>query len=108
MRDKLQEIGKFYPEIEIKIANHERDHVHLYVSIPPKMSVGSVIRIIKANTARGLKQKFPFLKQVYWGTDAIWSEGYFVSTVGVNRQMIEKYIKKQGQEDAGQAELDLQ
>ena len=107
-RVKLQEIGKYYPEIEIRVANHDRDHVHLYVSIPPKMSVGSVIRIIKANTSRGLKQKFPFLKDVYWGTDAIWSEGYFVSTVGVNRQMIEKYIQKQGQEDAGQAELDLQ
>jgi putative transposase len=51
--------------------------------------------------------KFPFLKQLYWGTDAIWSEGYFVSTVGVNRQLIEKYIKLQSQEDVGQAKLDL-
>lgn len=107
MEDKLKEVGQYYPEIEIKSANHDEDHIHLYVSIPPKMSVGSVVRIIKANTARGLKNKFPFLKQVYWGTDAIWSEGYFVSTVGVNRQLIEKYIKLQGQEDVGQAKLDL-
>ncbi|MCB9803602.1 transposase, partial [Candidatus Nomurabacteria bacterium] len=52
--------------------------------------------------AVGLKQKFPFLKQVYWGTDSIWSEGYFVTTVGANESVIRKYIIRQGQEDSGQ------
>ena len=108
MRERLREIGEYYPEIEIKEANHDGDHIHLYVSIPPKMSVGSVVRIIKANTARRLKRKFAFLKEVYWGTEAIWSEGYFVTTVGVKKETIEKYIQMQGQEDVGQAKLDLQ
>ena len=66
------------------------------------MSVGSVVRIIKTNTARGIKEQFPFLKQVYWGSDGIWSEGYFASTVGVNESVIKKYIENQGREDAGQ------
>ena len=66
------------------------------------MSVGSVVRIIKTNTARGIKEQFPFLKQVYWGLDGIWSEGYFASTVGVNESVIKKYIENQGREDAGQ------
>jgi putative transposase len=105
---KLKEIRKYYPEIEVEVANHERDHVHMVVSIPPKMSVGSVVRIIKSNTARGMKKKFGFLKDVYWGTDAIWSEGYFVSTVGVDKRVVEKYIVMQGKEDAGQAKLELQ
>jgi putative transposase len=54
-----------------------------------------------------LKQKFPFLKQVYWGTDAIWSEGYFVSTVGIDDAMIRAYIAEQGKKDAGQTKFEL-
>ncbi|OGG10593.1 hypothetical protein A3A59_05320 [Candidatus Gottesmanbacteria bacterium RIFCSPLOWO2_01_FULL_42_10] len=71
------------------------------------MSVGSVVRVVKSNTSRELKQKFPFLKKLYWGTDGIWSDGYFVSTVGVNEQTIKNYIENQGKEDSGQALLDL-
>ena len=66
------------------------------------MSVGSVVRLIKSNTSRKLKQQFPFLKEVYWGTDGIWSDGYFVSTVGVDKKIIENYIRLQGAEDEGQ------
>jgi len=105
--DKLKEINKYYPELVFERVNHEEDHVHFLVSIPPKMSVGSVVRIVKANTSRGLKQKFEFLKEVYWGTDGIWSDGYFVSTVGVNEDIIKQYIDNQGKEDAGQAKLEL-
>ena len=71
------------------------------------MSVGRAVGIIKQNTARDLKQKFPFLKQVYWGTDAIWSEGYFVSTVGIDDAMIRAYIAEQGKKDAGQTKFEL-
>ena len=66
-----------------------------------------MVRIIKANTSRQLKQKFPFLKQVYWGTDGLWSDSYFVSTVGINETTIRLYIQQQGHEDSGQAKLDL-
>ena len=72
-RKKLEEVRKHYPELEFIEVNHDRDHAHIQVSIPPKMSVGSVVRIIKANTSRGIKQKFEFLSKVYWGTDGILS-----------------------------------
>ena len=98
---KLKEIRKHYPEIEFKEQNHDVDHLHLLVSIPPKLAVGSVVRLIKTNTARAMKQKFPFLKEVYWGA-GFWSDGYFVSTVGLQESTIRKYIQKQGQEDSGQ------
>ena len=107
MNTQLAAIKKYYPEIDCQTVNHEEDHVHLLVSIPPKMSVGSVVRIIKSNTAKSLKTKFPFLKQVYWGTDGIWSEGYFVSTVGVNEEVIRAYIARQGNEDEGQPKVEL-
>jgi putative transposase len=101
LKSKLQEIKKYYPQINVETYNHDKDHIHLFVSIPPTMSVGSVVRIIKANTSKGMKEKFPFLKKVYWGTDGIWSEGYFVSTTGINETIIRKYIEAQGEEDMG-------
>ena len=75
--------------------------------IPPKMAVGKAVGVIKANTSKRMKEKFPFLRKVYWGTDGIWSDGYFVSTVGVNEAVIQRYIEHQGQEDSGQAQLEL-
>ena len=54
-----------------------------------------------------MKQKFGFLEKVYWGTESVWSTGYFVSTVGVGEAVIQNYVAMQGKEDAGQAELDL-
>ncbi len=107
---KLTEIRKYYPLINFKTVNYDKrqpDHIHLLISIPPTMSVGSVIRLIKSNTSRELKQKFPFFKKLYHGTDGIWSDGYFVSTIGVNEQTIKQYIEQQGKEDSGQALLEL-
>ena len=102
LKRKLLEIPEHYPQIFFKTRNHDRDHVHLLVSIPPTMSVGSVVRLIKTNTSRKIKEQFPFLKQVYWGTDGIWSDGYFVSTTGISNTIIERYIEHQGRQDAGQ------
>ena len=104
---KIREIGKHYPELEVKEINHDRDHIHILISIPPKMSVGNAVRIIKANTARSIRQKFPILRKVYWGSEGMWSDGYFVSTIGINESIIRRYIEEQGKEDAGQAKLEL-
>ena len=106
-KKRLIEIHEHYPQIYFIEQNHDRDHIHLLVSIPPKVSVGSVVRIIKSNTARDLKKQYPFLKKCYFGTQSVWSDGYFVSTVGVNEAVIQRYIEYQGREDLGQAWLDL-
>ncbi len=66
------------------------------------MQVGSVVRLLKTNTAHNIKTKFPFLKNLYYGTDGIWSDGYFISTVGVDEETIKRYIENQGKEDVGQ------
>lgn len=102
---KLAEVTEHYPLIRFKKINHDKDHLHLLVSIPPTIAVGRVVGIIKQNTAKELKQKFPFLKEVYWGTEAIWSEGYFVSTVGINEDIIKQYIEDQGKKDSGQTKF---
>lgn len=110
LKTKLMEIRKHYPLIDFKTVNYDHkqpDHIHLLLSIPPTVSIGTTIRIIKTNTARELKQKFPFFKTLYYGTDGIWSDGYFVSTIGVNEQQIKQYIENQGKEDSGQALLEF-
>ena len=106
-QSKLTEIKEHYPLIVSQTVNHEQDHVHFLLSVPPTISVGNAVKIIKSNTAKSLKQKFPFLKEVYWGTDSIWSDGYFVSTVGINEHIIQRYIEQQGKVDAGQAKLEF-
>ena len=103
----MAEITEHYPLVRFNQINHDKDHIHLLVSIPPTMAVGTVIGIIKQNTSRELKQKFPFLRKVYWGTDGIWSEGYFASTVGIDEAVIRAYIEHQGKKDAGQAKLEI-
>lgn len=96
MLDRLKEVMEHYPSLDILEINHDQDHIHMLISIPPKMSVGQVVRILKSNTSRDLKKKFPFLK-----------DGYFVSTVGINEDIVRKYIENQGKEDSGQAQLVL-
>jgi len=52
---KLREITEHYPYLEFKTVNHDKDHIHLLASIPPTMSVGKVIGLIKQNPVRGMK-----------------------------------------------------
>jgi putative transposase len=54
-----------------------------------------------------MRKHFPFLDKVYWEVKGIWSIGYFVSTVGISEEIIQKYIELQGREDSGQAQLEL-
>ena len=54
-----------------------------------------------------MKKKFEYMRKAYWGADGIWSDGYFVSTVGVDEHVIRRYIEQQGKEDSGQAQLEL-
>ena len=107
LKERLKGILEKVPEVEILTLNHDIDHVHIHISIPPKMRVSDVVRIIKSNSARMLKRKFEYIRKAYWGVDGIWSDGYFVSTVGISDTVIKKYIKNQGKEDRGQAQLDL-
>jgi len=107
-RIKLEEVRKFYPDWYFNVINTDKDHVHLHMIIPPKYCVSKVVDTMKTNTSRALQIKFShFLNQVYWDKGGIWSKGFFVSTVGINEEIIRRYIEMQGQEDAGQAELEL-
>lgn len=79
--------------------NVQVDHVHLMIMIPPKISVSDMMGILKGRTAIRIFGKFKHLKQqTYWGNH-FWSKGYCVDTVGLNEEMIRKYIKYQEDKD---------
>lgn len=82
-------------ECEIQELNIQKDHVHLLVMVPPKVSISQFMGTVKGRTAIRIFKQFPFLKKKpYWGNH-FWAEGYFVDTVGFNEEMIRKYIKYQ-------------
>jgi len=84
-----------------------RDHVHLEIVIPPKYAICDVVGQIKSQTAGKLREKFPWIAKVYWKENLIWSEGYFVASVGINEDVIKRYVEWQGKQDSGQAQLRL-
>ena len=67
--------------------------------IPPKYAVSKVVETIKKNTSRSLSIKFAFLKKVCWDRKGIWGKGYFVSTVGINEEVIRRYVQSQEKEE---------
>ena len=79
--------------------NVQEDHIHLLVSVPPKVSISKLIGVLKGKIAIKLFKSYPKLKQKpYWGNH-FWARGYFVSTVGLDENMIKKYVKYQEKEE---------
>jgi len=107
LKIKLQEIRKYYPDWEYIEIGINKDHVRLYMVIPPKYAVNKVVETIKNNTSRSLSIKFAFLKKVYWDRKGICGKGYFVSTVGINEEVIRRYVQSQEKEETGQAKLEF-
>ena len=66
------------------------EHIHLYISVPPKYSISYVICILKAKSSTWIKRK---TKKFPKGN--LWSRGYFVSTIGINEFAVKKYIENQ-------------
>ena len=80
------------------------DHVHMLVSIPPKISVSSFMGYLKGKSSLMIFDKHATLKYKF-GNRKFWAEGYYVSTVGLNEATIRKYIQQQEQHDIMQDKL---
>jgi len=93
------------PDCFILEKNIKIDHIHLAMVIPPKYRVSDVIARIKQYTSSKLRKRFSYLKKVYWQESVLWSKGFFVSTIGLNKEKILTYIKYQQNQDSGQAKL---
>ena len=71
-----------------------KDHVHMFLSVPPKHSISDVMQRIKGRSSRRLQQEFPALKKRYWGRH-FWARGYFCSTSGnITDELVLQYLQK--------------
>jgi len=95
------------PGVEIEELGIEKDHLHLLMVIPPRLSVAKTVGYLKQQTAKALRKKFPWPKRVYRQKNVVWSVGYFVSTVGTDEEEIRRYVAWQGKKDSGQLRLKL-
>ncbi|KEI09509.1 IS200/IS605 family transposase [Clostridium botulinum] len=102
--DRKIEIGKILRQlcewkgVEIIEANACVDHIHMLVSIPPKMSISSFVGFLKGKSSLMIFEKFANLRYRY-GNRHFWCRGYYVDTVGRNKKAIKEYIKNQQKED---------
>lgn len=87
-----------YKGVEIIEANACPDHIHMLVSIPPKMSVSQFMGYLKGKSSLMIFDKHANLKYKY-GNRQFWCKGYYVDTVGRNKKAIQEYIKNQLKED---------
>lgn len=94
VRDLVREICR-QPSVEIVRGHISRDHIHLFISAPPQISVSKIAQYIKGKTSRKLLQEFSHLKKSFWGQH-LWGRGFFaVSSGNITDEMIAEYITKQ-------------
>ena len=106
LRELFTEIAEAYDitieEIEVSV-----DHVHIFCSFPPRLSISQVITRFKSLSARAIFKEHPQVKKQLWGGQ-FWEDGYFARTVGdkVTAEVIKKYIRHH-REEKDNAQLDL-
>ena len=100
LRDLCQQRG-----VELIEGHLMSDHVHMLLSIPPKLSVAHTVGFLKGKSAVRVHREL--LKERRVSGLHFWATGYCVSTVGLNEQIVRKYIREQEHRDSRQGDLDL-
>jgi len=86
-------------EVLVEELSVQQDHIHLHCSVPPKVSLSTYMGFLKGKLAIKIFRSYPKLKKkLYWGNH-FWSRGYFVSTVGLDEDLIRRYIRHQEKTD---------
>lgn len=85
-------------DFNIDVMETDKDHIHLLVSYPPRLSVSMIVRRLKQESTIKLWTIFPdYLSKHFWKERTFWSDGYFVSSIGeANPETIRMYIENQG------------
>ena len=107
IRRLLPKLLKSTPGVEIEQIGFDLDHVHFVMIIPPSYAVSDVIGKLKSQSASLVRKKFKWLEKVYFKENIFWSPGYFVSSVGINEEVVKKYVEFQGYQVSGQLLLEL-
>ena len=96
VRDLIREISRSL-DVEILKGHVSRDHVHMFVSIPPQVSVSNYVKAVKGKSSRKLLSEYRRLSKAFWGRH-IWARGYFAASTGnVTDEVVAEYIRLQGE-----------
>ena len=91
-----------WKDVIIEEMNIQKDHIHMVVSIPPKISISEFMGFLKGKLAMKLFKSYPWMKKKpYWGNH-FWARGYFVSTIGIDEELIKRYVRHQEKEERKQ------
>ena len=97
VRDLIREICKA-KDVEIIKGHISSNHVHMFVSVPPHISVSQLVQFLKGKSSRKMLAEYKSLSRAFWGRH-MWARGYFVASSGnVTDEVIVKYIEEQGKE----------
>ena len=92
------------PDCKLIEAEACPDHIHMLVEIPPKYSVAEFMGYLKSKSTLMIFERHANLKYRY-GNRNFWAKGYYVSTVGLNKETVAEYIRNQEQEDMMQDKM---
>lgn len=98
LKTQIKQIIKKYPNLYLVELSVGETHVHLQIEIPPNIAVSKAVQVLKQGSSIFLKKRFAFIKKMYLEGN-IWSVGYFSSTIGLNEEIIARYLKQQAKED---------
>ena len=107
VEEVIKDIAGRIVGVELVELNAQPEHVHMVAIIPPKYAVAKVIEILKSQSAKVMRREITWFDKPYYDTPSFWSVGYFASTIGLNEEMIRKYVKYQKKQDSGQAKLEI-
>ena len=94
LRELIREICR-KEQVEITKGHVSKDHVHLFVSIPPQVTISRLVQRLKGKTSYKLLSEFQHLRKQYWGRH-LWARGYFCCSSGnVTDDVIKEYIERQ-------------
>ena len=97
LRELIREICKSL-DIEIIKGHVSKDHVHLFVSVPPQLSISKVMGRIKAKTSRKMLSEYRRLAKEFWGR-YLWARGYFAASSGnVTDEVIMQYLEERARD----------
>ena len=97
VRDLIREVCRSN-DVEILKGHVSKDHVHIFVSVPPHISVSGLMQSIRGKTSRKMMMEYKGLSRTFWGRH-IWARGYFAASSGnVTDEVIMQYIELQGKE----------
>ena len=107
VKELFQEIADNH-NIDIDTMEVAPDHVHLFVSFPPRYSIANLVGKLKSISASVIFREFPEVKHQLWGGE-FWEDGYFFRTVGddVTAEVIKKYIQYHQNREKSPKQLDL-